>query len=301
MMSLQAPSVAPFARAALRSSLALGLSLGLGLVAPAAAAHAPPAAESEAPQPLALTGGYDFGWFDDDRSGVDAGLSNRGYLELRFPLPDPLPPHVGGAVRVEGAGPDQWLDAGPDLDSEGFGAAAEIFWRDPGSGFIAVSYRFGLVSNEVGGASNEQDRHTGTIELGVYDGDFDVAFRGAYSRVSNDVATAGEKIDGAYRGGAQGAWYPHDDVRLHLDGEWSHVPSNPLDPRAAVGRLGLQWQPPLGEHRYVRLGLDGGFGRLWRDLPGSDQSSVWLLGAQLRFDWPGSGSLKERLRSQSRF
>jgi hypothetical protein len=269
--------------------------------APSALADAGHSTDAVASQPLAFTGGYRLDFFDEDAPGVDAGLSNLGFLELRFPLPAPLPPEVGAAVMVDAAGTDQWLDGTPDLDSEGLGATAEMFWRDPSSGFVAVFYRFGRVSNEVGGVSNDQDRHTGGAVLGVYDGDFDIIGRASYSRVSNDVATAGEKVDGGYRAEAEGAWYPHDSTRLQVALLWSHVPSNPLDPRSAQARLGVQWQPPIGGHRYVRVGVDGGFGRIWRDLPGSDQSKFLAVGASLTFDWPGSASLKERLRTQSRF
>jgi len=252
-------------------------------------------------QPLTATAAYRIEAFDDDFEGVDGGLSNAGFLELRAPLPRPLPPGTGVALQLTGAGSDQWLDATPDLDSEGFGVGGEITWRDPHSGFIAVHYRLGLVSNEVGDVANDQVRHRGGVDLGVWDGDLDVIFRGTYTRIDNDVATLGEKIDGAYTGEAEAAWYALDDLRLHAGLRWAHVPSSPFDPRSGELRAGAQWQPPLGARRYVRIAVDGGYAHLWRDVPGSDQSSAWRLGASLHFDLPGAASLKERLRHYGRF
>jgi hypothetical protein len=156
------------------------------------------------------------GFVNDEGAGLAHGL-------FTFPIGDQFGAHIEGAAGV--------------LDDEfGWGGSTMFFWRDPDVALAGLFVSHGEIND------NHTTRYGAAGQL--YLGQFDISAQAGYQEHNRGK-------DGAF-GKIELGWYPVDDVRVYLGGDFNRI--------ANMGLAGIEFRPGFEALPGMTLFLDGQIG-----------------------------------------
>ena len=222
---------------------------------------------------LRFMAGYAFSHFDDAKStfrptpSTTATLriedADRHATSLEIVGTIPVMKRVGLRGRVRGG----YQNRTPDVDLFGvgstsatlgsYGAAVDLFIRDPGLGALTIGGSFDRLDGEKNFESNNSGARA---ETSIFFPDFgsgpvDWTLRFDYSH--QDVDGQSDATH-SYRVAAEAGWYLTQNSKLVLGGRWSRIENEFFDEEDAEGFMKIRWLLPTPIPMEFSLGGSAG-------------------------------------------